>query len=495
MTVILQSPRVRDEHALRTQVRSLFASARKGARDWRAAPVSKRLSVLHGLRQAIVEDIEGFAAHASPRHADRADAVAAEVLPLLDAIKYLEKTAEKTLRAENLPREGRSGWIGSVQQVIHRDPRGVVLLVAPGNYPLLLVGVQLVQALAAGNAVAIKPAPGHTKVVELLVSKLEEAGLPKGLVVVLGEEPRAVDAALNEGVDLLVFTGSSHNGRLVIEKAARCLVPVVAELSGSDPVIVLEGADLDRVASALRFGLALNQGHTCIAPRRLVASKATCKALLPKLKAAFEQVTFPAESLGQGTREVIDEARALGAVPMFDAPDRAVVLTGVTPSMRVVQEDVAGPVLAVQQVADDSVDTLVATANGSNCALGASVFGPGADEIADQLDAGFVAIDDLIAPSADARVPFGGRRASGFGSTRGREGLLEMTTPRVVARRSGRMRHLEQRQPGDATLLASLARFLHVDGLGARLAALRTLIEAGRTRGSVGRNESPRRNS
>ena len=157
------------------------------------------------------------------------------------------------------------------------------MILAPGNYPLFLPGVQLLQALVAGNAVLLKPRPGAPPLATLS-TLLEDAGLPSQLVQLLGEDVAGA-RAIAQGVDRVVLTGSAETGRAVLADLAPQLTPATLELSGNDAVFVLPGADLDLVADALAFGLRLNGGATCIAPRRVFVPQAQAADLERRLQA------------------------------------------------------------------------------------------------------------------------------------------------------------------------------------------------------------------
>jgi aldehyde dehydrogenase (NAD+) len=298
----------------------------------------------------------------------------------------------------------------------------VVLLIGPSNYPLFLIGIQAVQALVAGNAVIIKPGRDGGPVAGAFAVLANEAGLPAGLLTVLDESVESGIAALQSGVNKVVLTGSVESGRAVLREAARHLIPATVELSGLDAVFVQRGADLDRAANAIAFGAKLNGGETCIAPRRIFVHDSIAETL----RARLGDVDIP-----------------------------------ITP----VRDDHQALELAAR----------------SSYALGATVFGEegAAHQFAARINAGVVVVNDMIVPTADPRVPFGGRGWSGFGTTRGAAGLLEMTTPKaVVIQRGRRLRHLEP-MPGNAEefFIAYLAAS-HTQTLAARYKGWRRFIKA-----------------
>ncbi len=392
------------------------AASRAAQAAWAARSPGERLRTLRALRHGIAEDAAGLV-HAAGGASGRPDAeiLSSEVVPLADACRFLEREAPRLLAPRRLGSEGRPAWLLGVTAEVRREPLGLVLVIAPSNYPLFLPGVQTLQALAAGNAVLWKPGRGGTAAAEAFAAVAARAGLPAGVLTILPEDPEAARQAIAAGVDKVLLTGSAATGREVLAELAHRLVPATMELSGCDPLFVLPGADLDRVARAVRFGLTLNGGATCIAPRRVFVPRALARELEERI--------------------------------------------GVPP----------GPV-TITPVA--GIDEALAEAARSPYALGASIFGPETDAVplAARVRVGVVVVNDVIVPTADPRLPFGGRGESGFGVTRGAEGLLELTALKVIAvRRARRLFHLEAPDPGDADLFRAYLNLTHAGGLEARL--------------------------
>lgn len=405
-------------------------AAREAQAVWAARPVAERLWTLRALRHRLAFralELVGAARGAGDR--SEAEILSSEVIPLADACRFLEREAEHILAPRRPGSQGRPFWLSGVEAEVRREPLGLVLVVAPSNYPLFLPGVQVLQALAAGNAVLWKPGQGGTSAARIFAQLAGEAGLDSRLLTVLPEDPEAVRGALAAGVDKVLLTGSASTGRKVLAELASRLVPATMELSGCDALFVLPGADLDRVARAVRFGLVLNGGATCIAPRRV----------------------FVPHSL----------ATRLG--------ERIAALIAELPAPRISFMPVSGP------------DEALAAAALCPYALGASVFGPEEEAFAfaSRVRAGVVVVNDVIVPTADPRLPFGGRGESGFGVTRGAEGLLELTVPKVVLVRRGRnLPHLEERHPGDAALFRAYLTLTHGGGLRSRLRGFSALLAA-----------------
>jgi aldehyde dehydrogenase (NAD+) len=457
--------------------------------DWSLRSVAERCRLVAGVRHEIARDAMRLCDLVqSLQRTDPAQTLAAELVPMCEALKFLGRRGAKILRTRKLGSRDRPVWLWGVSSQVSRAPRGVVLIIGAWNYPLLLAGVQAAQALAAGNAVLWKPAPGCESATEAMAECFYRSGVPRDCLQVLHSKPESAIEAIEQGVDLVVLTGSAETGRKVLCQAAQRLTPAIMELSGCDSLIVLPGADLDRVAAAVRFGLTLNAGATCIGPRRLLVHEDLILPLGERLRSVFAdadpQVLHPAAkpSFVRAVSGAIDAGcrDLLGHVDLTQmqttSQTRPIVLASVDADQDVAQTDLFGPLASI--ISFDRPEQAVTISNDCPYALAANVFGPpdAASWVADRLRVGTVVINDLIAPTADPRVPFGGRRNSGFGVTRGVEGLLEMTVPKVIAtRKSGPLIHLRPPAASDLDMLAMLLEIQHSAGWRHRLSGLRRL--------------------
>ena len=460
-------------------VKASLETARAAGGRWAATPLAGRLAVIARCRRAIARDAERLAA-LNPR--PLADTLSAEILPLAEAALFLLRAAPGLLK----PRRLGAGplWLTGVRQEVRREPRGVVLILGPNNYPLFLPGAQALQALAAGNAVAVKPAPGASAPMQALAELLAQSGLPAGTLQILAED--AGPAAMEAGFDYVVLTGSAETGVAVARAAAERLTPSAMELSGVDAAFILPGADLAVAAASLAYGLRLNAGATCIAPRRVFVPAAMEADLLSRLLAQLPPAAAIPPPIAARLTALLEDAQASGARIAARNP---AVLSGAAADLPLLQQDVFAPWLALVPVRD-AEEALEAAAL-CPYALGASVFGPpaAAYALAGRIDAGSVCVNDLIVPTADPRLPFGGRRRSGFGVTRGAEGLLEMTAVKTVStRRFGPRPHLDGTLATDPVQLLTLIQVLHGDG-GTRIGTIKAAMarrRAGSAPGGAG---------
>ncbi len=451
---------------------------------WSREPVRERLRLLRIARLSLADEAEELAESvAKIRGVSLAEVLASEILPFLAACRFLERRAVKILRPQRFGSRGRPKFLGPARSIVERQPRGTVLILAPSNYPLFLAGVQAIQALIAGNAVLFKPAPGCSEPAQKLANHLEAAGFPRHLFGLLPEEPSHGIAALESGeIDKVVLTGGVETGRKILESCASRLIPATMELSGLDAMLVREDADPERVANALRFGLGANGGRTCIAPRRIFLHEGAYHAVRDFCRKTWIDRDLPGNSPAASLVRSAIEAGAEPFAGETDADDLTspLILENVPPDSPLWSEDHFSPVAALTTVKSDeeALDRI------AECgfALAASIFTADLDaamRLQRQIPAGVVTINDLIAPTADPRLPFGGRQLSGFGVTRGIDGLLEMTTPRVVIRRGQKSwaPHFEPEHPDDSRLFLSFIRISHSRGINARLRAMRDAVQ------------------
>ena len=456
---------------------NLFMNATRSSavEKWRALSHRERCRVVGGIRHEIAIACDELAELCrSPQRPDPVDTISAELIPFCAALKRIGSSGHRILRDRRYGLRGRPVWLWGVRSRVERIARGSVLILAAWNYPVLLPGVQAAQALAAGNSVYLKPAPGCERVTERLAELFVRAGISSELLVVLPSATQAAIDRIDRGVDLVVLTGSSGTGRAVMRQCAETLTPTILELSGSDAVIVGEHADLAHVARAIRFGLQFNGGATCIGPRRIMVHKKVQEALTAQLRTEFRGAEpMPLHSAAAPAAfKIVSETLERGAANIL-APEEAtatasgslmmpIIFSPVSKDWPVANCDIFAPVASM--LTFDSDEQVVRLVNDCRYRLAASVFGDHrwTNKIARQLDVGTVTMNDLIFPTADPRLPFGGRGESGFGVTRGDEGLFDMTVPRVISHHRGRLfAHLRKRSPGDRDTLAGALRLTH----------------------------------
>ncbi|MCC9602525.1 aldehyde dehydrogenase family protein [Stieleria sp. JC731] len=435
-----------------------------------------------------------IAACQSDWRTDPVETITGELLPLCAALRWIGKRGPAVLRPKRHGLWGRPIWLAGVQSAVHRVPLGTVLILGTWNYPVLLPGVQIAQAIAAGNRVLFKPAVGTERAAEILVGCFREVGISEQQLVLTDSSVEAASEAIDSGVDLVVLTGSAGTGRKVLASVAPTIAAAIMELSGCDAVLACDGCDSKRVAKAIRFGLTFNGGATCIGPRRLLVKSGqrdtVISDLLAELQDEPEYIVHPVAR--DQVAEQISSAIADGAVDLLGRFDKSklrasgrlspIVLDRVHIDDPIANADLFAPVISVIECRD--VDLMIAAVNQCPYRLAASVFADTATakNVAERLEVGSVTINDLIAPTADPRLPFGGRGQSGFGVTRGAEGLLAMTAAKVVSTRKGNLLpHLDRRRRRDRDLLQGLMEFLHGGRLQSRLSGLKRMVRGVKT--------------
>ena len=428
---------------------------RAAQQAWAARPLRDRLAAVRRLRHALAEHGDRLCLCTTQDVGRSADEVlGTDVLPSADALRFLERRAARILRSRRVPGRFRPWWLLGERETVYRRPLGVVGVIGTWNYPILLNAVPIAQALAAGNGVLWKPSEMAPTVGAAMHELFLSAGFPADLFIRLPATREAGPQLLETDVDHVVFTGSVEVGRKIAVRCAERLVPTTLELSGCDALFVLDDADPALAARAAWFGTTLNLGQTCLAVRRAFVHRGRYDAFLEALRPlAAPARTEPLGLLSQATQaeRLVGEAVKRGATVLaadelptaHDEPPRfrPTVLIGASPEMAVCREASFAPLLAV--IPFDDEGELVSLSESCALGLGASVFTSKtrrALRLAERLRVGSVSVNDVLVGTAHPAVPFGGVRQSGWGVTRGEEGLLAMTVPQVVTVRSGKFR-------------------------------------------------------
>lgn len=436
------------------EVQAAVRCANAAQPAWQATRVSRRVEVLRRF-QDLLRDRAPEIAQLICREAGKptVEAISTEVLVVLDAAEFCIRTAHRFLRDQPVPHGNLA--MKSKRGMLVREPYGVIGIISPWNYPFSTPAVETLAALVLGNAVVIKPSE-FTPLAALELQKLlYAAGLdPDLLQVVIGEGPTGA-ALLDSAVDKVVFTGSVATGKRVAETAARHLLPVVLELGGKDPMIVLPDVDLDVVTSGALWGAFMNAGQTCLSVERCYVHRSIYEPFLQRMVEKIGKLrvgdgldsevemgplinerqlrTVEAhvnDAVERGARLLAGGRRLTELGPNFYAPT---LLADVTADMRVIQEETFGPVLPV--AAFDSEQQAVERANDSEFGLAASVWTRDrkkGEALARQIKAGTVMVNDMISCFGISEAPHGGFKQSGIGRTHGEMGLAEMVQVKYI---------------------------------------------------------------
>jgi len=493
-----------------TQAGAALDAARAAFPAWSALSFHERGRFLLAAREVLVQRADEMARLISREQGKpEAEGHTADVLPALDALKHLVLHAEDALREEAV----ESGVLvlahkeGRLLQV----PYGVVLVIAPWNYPLCLPLICVATALIAGNTVVLKPAPATT-VIGLQVGEIfRRAGLPAGVVnVVATDDTVAAGLVEDARVNKIVFTGSVATGKKVMAAAAKNLTPVVLELGGKDAAVVCRDADLDLAAQGIVWGAFLNAGQTCASVERVYVEAPVADAFVQKVvertralrtgdpaRAETDMGPLTLERQRRIVEDHVADAVARGAKvetggqapagPGFFYPPT--VLTQVTHDMRIMREETFGPVLPIMSV--PSLDEAIRLANQSEYGLTASGWTRDADtarRLQRELQAGAVSINDCISSFGEPAAPWGGVKQSGIGRTHGLAGLREMVQLKYVTRDTARDPKLWWYPYGEelARVMRASVKALHARSAWARLKSQLALLGSSRFRRRAG---------
>ncbi len=337
-----------------------------------------------------------------------------------------------------------------------RVPAGVVLGIAPWNAPIILGVRAIATPLACGNTVILKGSENCPRTHQLIIEALQEAGFPPGVVNYITNAPADAGAVVeamvaHPAVRRVNFTGSTKVGRLIAMTCAKYLKPVVLELGGKAPLVILDDADLDDAVNAAAFGCFANSGQICMSTERIVVDQKVADAFVKKFtdKARLLPLGDPRKPepvvlgsvIGMGTvhhcNALIDDALAKGAKLVCGAKAEttlmpATVLDHVTPAMRIYREETFGPVKAIVRV--KNTEEAIACANDNEYGLSAAVFGRDlarAFNVARKIDSGICHVNGPTVHD-EAQMPFGGVKGSGIGRFGGKAGIAEFTELRWV---------------------------------------------------------------
>lgn len=432
----------------------MVARARVAQPDWAGQPLRQRRRVIARFQALLYQHRQEMAELISRENGKPvAEALLTDVAVTLDLARYYLDHAQRVLRPRrvrpaNLAMLGRHGRV-------HWEPLGVLAVISPWNYPLLLPFGEIIAGLLAGNAVLLKPSEFTTRCAVLAVSLLHQAGLHPDLCQLIVGTGDAGRGLMDAGPDKVFFTGSVATGRKVALRAAERLIPVNLELGGSDPGIVLADADLARAARGVLWARFTNGGQTCVAVKRLIVERPVYERMVDLVVAGAQSLQLgpglvPGSDVGPLIREtqVRELERQLAATVALGArvrtggrrrPDlgptffEPTVVTELPLDSPLWQEEVFGPVLPI--VPADDADHALRLANDSPFGLSGSVWT--ADRargraLARRLEVGAAMVNDATSHVGIAEVPHGGEKQSGLGRTHGEHGLLETCRPRYV---------------------------------------------------------------
>ncbi len=432
-------------------VAAAVARAKVAQEKWAKLSVGQRCAHMLELREHLVGATDRLA-NVLVRECGkpRQEGVFHEVGLLASLVTHFARRAPKLLESRSFV----PGVLKYRRSRVYYEPRGVVGIISPWNFPLLIPFADAFTALFAGNGVVVKPSE-HAPLIALEMKKIwDESGLDPDLLQIVPGRGATGQALVESGVAKIVFTGGVETGRRVAAACGAALVECVMELGGKAPVIVCADADVDLTARAITFGGFFNAGQACISMERVLAHESVYDQLVervvehtralrlggPEGEWDVGPLIFPHQ--GTVAETLIRDALARGA-ELRTGGKRAersgdffepTVLAACTNEMRVMREEIFGPVLPVMKVRDD--EHAIEVANSIPLGLNAYVFSKKtahARTLARRLEVGSVVINDVLSDYGTPEAPFGGVKNSGYGRTHGEEALRAMCTTKHVS--------------------------------------------------------------
>ncbi|SNX85681.1 related to aldehyde dehydrogenase [Melanopsichium pennsylvanicum] len=444
-------------------VETVIASSHAAFPAWRATPVSRRREIFLKAVSLLQSRIPEYAANTIQETVLSRGMAGFELAVL--AVGHLQSAAESmttALKSEALP----TGDDGALK-LVKREPYGVVLGIAPWNAAFILALRSVLYAIAAGNTAILKTSEysprAHLSVAQILI----DAGLPKGVLNVVhvdpNHAPQVTEALIGDRrIRKVNFTGSTRVGKIIAATAAKYLKPVVLELGGKAPVLVLQDADLELAANGVLFGGYFNSNQVCMAVNNVLVHKSIAPQFEQVLRTMFDQhkeiftakleqamedkhalrslfTSASADRLKVLYQDAVDKgAKVIVGEPGFEgALVQPIVLSPVKEHMKIFTEETFGPVLSI--VTFDNVDQAVEIANTPEYGLAASIYTKDQFkglELADKIEAGQVHINSQPVHD-DPAMPHGGWKSSGYGRFNGVEGVKEFTQTKGITLQQG----------------------------------------------------------
>lgn len=426
------------------RIPEIYDRARQAFVFWSQLSLQERLKYFRHLRFYMIDHLEEIIQTIS-RDTGKVpvEAITADVMPVLDGLKHIEKHAPKILKRQKKPTPllliGKKSYIEYM-------PCGVVLVISPWNYPLQLAMIPVISALVSGNSVILKPSEVTPLVGKLIEELFTKSGFPKDVIQVVHGDQEQGAMLTSAKPDYIFFTGSVRTGKIIQAQAAKELIPTTLELGGKDPMIVFADANLNRAAQGAIWGAFTNSGQVCMSVERLyVEEKIYDKFVNILVNKALQlnqgidlnddigSMTFSAQCniVKEQLKDAVSKGAKLltGTMPeewstekgMFIPP---IILTNISTGMKLVNEETFGPLLPI--IPFDSEAGVIKLANDSNFGLNASVWSSDlekAERVAAQLVSGSVVINDVIISIINPYLPFGGAKESGLGKYHAEVGL------------------------------------------------------------------------
>lgn len=432
------------------EVRAVVARARKAQRAWGILPIQERCERLLRARDAFVDRAEEIVEVLVAECGKPKVEALQEVTIVADLATYYCREAPRILASHELPLH----LMRHRRALVRYEPRGVVGVISPWNFPFVIPMGDVFAALVTGSAAVVKPSEVTPLVAKKAKEIFDSTGMPEDLFGVVFGYGATGQALIESGIQKLVFTGGVETGRSVAAACGRELVPCVMELGGKAPLVACADADVERTAHAIVYGGFFNSGQACISVERVYAHRdvhdelvARVRDLVGKLRQGDPEtsevdvgaIIFPRQI--DVAKKHIEDALAKGAELVCGGKQKPgpgqffepTVLARCSHEMTVMTEEIFGPIVPFMRVESD--DEAVRLSNQSHLGLNAYVFTRDrakGKRLAERIEAGSVVVNDVLTNYACTEAPFGGTKLSGFGRVHGDDALRDMAQAKHV---------------------------------------------------------------
>ena len=445
--------------------RAFFATGKTKDYDFRVSQLQKLSHLIKENEQLILDAI--YADLRKPA----IEAFGSEILGTLSEVKYALKHLKAWMKPQKV---GTPITLFPSSSYIYAEPLGVVLIVAPWNYPFVLTLQPLIGAIAAGNCAILKPSE-HTPNTSSAIAKIVNTNFDPSFITAIEGGIETNQALLAEKFDHIFFTGGTAIGKIVMEAAAKHLTPVTLELGGKSPCIIDETCDLDITAKRIIWGKFYNCGQTCVAPDYLLIQKNIKPILIEKLleclKTFFGENPQQSPDLGRIVNErqfdrlvtLLNEGKILIG-GQHDRGDRFIAPTlidQVSPNSKIMADEIFGPILPILEY--DQIAEAIAFVNAQPKPLALYLFSSNKQnqaQILKEISFGGGCLNDIIMHLGNPELPFGGVGNSGMGAYHGKASFDTFTHRKSILKNSFRF-DLKWRYPPYTMSLETLKKFIN----------------------------------
>lgn len=438
----------------KAQVEKAVAKARRSFNLWSQTTLEERLAVISKAKDYLIQNSQVFAEYITKENGKPlVEAISADILPVIDLMDHYIKNPQEVPSKENI---SLGKWaLLNKSSYIEYVPLGVIAIISPWNFPFSIPMEQIITAIITGNTVVLKPSE-HTPLIALKMAEIfKNADLPDGVFNIVTGFGETGSNLVTSKINKIIFTGSVATGKRIMAAAAENLTPVVLELGGKDPMIVLKDAPLSYTTSGAVWGAFTNSGQVCASVERVYVHEDIADEFIYEvvrktrtLKQGFgldkDIEIGPMISLDQMNivKDQVEEAKIRGAKiltggeRLADLPGyffKPTVLTKVDHSFKITTEETFGPVMPIMTFKNE--EEVIRLANDSRFGLTASIWTKDIEKaklIAPKIEAGTVSINDCVSSFALCQTPWGGGKESGIGRTHGKFGIMEFVEPRHI---------------------------------------------------------------